>query len=547
MSGIRNYQNELQLLYDSEFIEQYELFSFDLFDTLLLRDSGNHFNLWKIRSKKFAIARTFAEIYARILRRLQGFYEVNSEQIYERIHIRWSLKSEITLEDDHLYLNLEIVEIINRLLNSKKTVVIISDTHFDAITISNWLTARGLPGLRIFTSQEFLKPKSRGLYECVRTHMGVNYSKWLHVGDNYYSDLLAPKKFGINCIYYPKLIDQIIDAGLLSRKGIKRLLRNDELGRSVLKKILIAFAEIQYINARQDLSLEYLVALLISNPIAQSMANEIGKSIIDKQTSSYWFSSRDGWLPFKAFSSRHPDLQIRYFCTSRKLLIDPKYSEYVQQFLNGEKTIFIFDLGWRGSTVRKLREFYPNILWVGVFLGFLGKIDNPHYQLYIGPKLQFISIWRARDFLEQIFSDLGESFEHLTENFIPIRRKTLQTNRNSPRKLIAYHADANSNLFLMELSMKEASLLLTIFSVEPNLKLIELFRNTLHDVNGKYTKLVHSSWITLFSSSPVMWPQAARLEYRHLGPAEDFIFRLSCLLKETGMRVKSLLGRSLNS
>ena len=534
-------------LYNEDFLNKFDVISFDVFDTLLLRDTGNHLNLWKSKSRTFALARALAEVIARVTARMKHVYEVNQVQIYRIIGRKWKFEEEVALEDSHLFLNPEIAERIRELKNSGKKIILVSDTHFSSEIINSWLTSRGLPDVKIFTSQEILKPKSKGLFEFVKTNLGIDYSSWLHIGDNVHSDVAAPNILGISSIYYPKLRDQVIDSGIISKRGFAKIIRRQTLGQRTFRKFLEGFANLQLINKRSDLELENLIAILFSNSISQSIAKKVWEIGSNQKLASFWFVSRDGWLPFLSFTRMYPDAKAIYFRTSRSMMKVSNYSDYVRTIIQNDDSVLIYDLGWRGSTLKELHNIAPEVSWFGVFLGLLNKIHIPNRRLFTGTKSDFFQIWRGRDLLEVIYSEAGESYAFLGAGLEPLRRETRWSPLNETRVRIATFAELGSNLEIMALTIEQASLLLTTFVAFPNIKLINLFSKTTHDTNGVEAPLVHSSWKTLFSKNPVMWPQAARLLNPNLGLSENLVFRFLCFFKEVLFRFKSFLGRGRSS
>lgn len=535
-------RDELRLLYQLEFLDRFEVISFDIFDTLLIRDTDTHFKLWKYRSTSFACERTLAEIFARFRTRLNHVYEIKHRDIYKYMHSRWNFSDEIQLEDEHLYINPEILGVIQDLLSLNKRVILISDTHFEITTLQNWLTSRGLPCLQIITSNEFSVPKSRGLFERVKSLELIDVSGWLHIGDNEKSDYQAPRRLGLSALHYPKLRDQVIDSGVLSRKAINWMLKKGSIGNEAFVKLLCNFAAIQYQSKRESFNSLQLLGVLISAPIANSIAKQIAINHQTNNDTEYWFVSRDGWLPYLAFRNRYPERKARYFKTSRKLLGHPNYDDYVLKLIQGTNSIVLYDLGWRGSTLKRLRRSFPDVKWYGEFFELLNKVDPPINVLFRGPRQDFLNIWRARDMVELIFSDQSQSYISLDRELNPIANAIPKHRRGGARLLINKEAEVFINNNNAEMDMAVASLFLTGFVKYPTSKLVFALKDEYHEIKeNQEAPLIHSNWKCLFSANHVMWPQATILFEPKLGQLEQSIFKFMCLLKEIIQRTYGVL------
>ena len=60
--------------------------------------------------------------------------------------------------------------------------------------------------------------------------------------------------------------------------------------------------------------------------------------------------------------------RINYFKTSRKIQKLSNYRNYLDSIVGNYTTIGLFDLGWKGSTLKYLEKIYPNVSWKGYFL-----------------------------------------------------------------------------------------------------------------------------------------------------------------------------------
>lgn len=200
-------------------IENYNIISFDAFDTLLLRDLLYTTDIFKLLGK-------FAEEQMQIsgfeylraneesnLRQNTGQEEVTIDDIYNsienKLHCDCSkLKAqEITLEKEHIFLNPLIKQVFDVALQKHKKVWIISDIYFSKKVMLDILQQVHITDYdNLFLSSEIGKTKYSGnLYRYILEKEKVKPEKWLHIGDHLDSDAKMPRMLGITAFHYISL------------------------------------------------------------------------------------------------------------------------------------------------------------------------------------------------------------------------------------------------------------------------------------------------------------------------------------------------------
>ena len=191
-----------------------QVISFDVFDTLIIRPGlktpSDLFNLIHPEDPTFKSRRIEAERQARKLSPLE---DIKLETIYELLYEsprerQEAMDLEISTELSVCKANPEALKFFNTVKKAGKRVVIISDMYLSASTISTILTSCGydLTGVNVYVSSEYGKTKRSGnLFREVLKNLRVDSVEGkhvLHIGDNYISDYLMPRKCGMKGLLY---------------------------------------------------------------------------------------------------------------------------------------------------------------------------------------------------------------------------------------------------------------------------------------------------------------------------------------------------------
>lgn len=192
------------------------IYSFDVFDTCLIRKCGTHNNMLNVLSQRvfckpveecvrqeFIVARCAAEDY------VWKYNEYGKlADIYRHLDFSHPFllptneleNTEIYLEEELLVPVLSRLEQIKQLHSNGHSVIFISDMYLPENFIKRLLVSFGffIEGDSLFISSECGMTKSSGfLFEHIRKVYRIKPHKWHHFGDNIQSDYKVPKKLGI--------------------------------------------------------------------------------------------------------------------------------------------------------------------------------------------------------------------------------------------------------------------------------------------------------------------------------------------------------------
>ena len=205
-------------------LAQFDIISFDIFDTLVFRsfsDPKTVFDVWGEKNN-IQYGRKMRADSEKELRDSRQTGEVRINEIYESLAMKSGIDAnygrqlEEELEICFCRQNPYMHAVYTSLLKKGARIIITSDMYLEGHTIKQILDKCGYYGyLDIFVSSEIQKTKQSGeLYEYIINKYG-NDTSYIHVGDNLTSDIIKAKEHGFNVYHY----FNVNDIGKSSRPG----------------------------------------------------------------------------------------------------------------------------------------------------------------------------------------------------------------------------------------------------------------------------------------------------------------------------------------
>lgn len=195
-------------------------FSYDIFDTILFRKVPKSTDIFIIMEEKlrdvwdpnklgsFSNTRRKVEFWLR--RFSKG--EITIEDIYGKIREKTQLSEEIIRQIENIefeteiensFLDNRIVCEIKQKIKDGANVVLISDMYWHEEQIRGLLSEKDavFSNLPIYVSCDYGVTKKTGrLFKLVKEKENINYSSWIHTGDNRKSDGSAAEEIGIKSL-----------------------------------------------------------------------------------------------------------------------------------------------------------------------------------------------------------------------------------------------------------------------------------------------------------------------------------------------------------
>jgi|GEM_PF-5487403 len=293
-------------------IDNYDLISFDIFDTAILRDIYNPRDLFAIIERcygieRFSLIRTEAEIVALKSASMYGRKDTTLHEIYCNIHLPEKekiMEIEMDMEFDFCVPNPFIKRIIDNSISKGKKIVFTSDIYMHDADIIKILEKCGyIDYEKVYVSSSGKYCKRDGsAYNEICKDFQLDPSRIVHIGDNKYSDYKMARSMGMNAIHYKKVAE-----------------RNPMLFESK-NNIFSAIHNGIVCNSLAEPRPFFLkLGMSIVGPLYLAFINWINTETHKDRIEKIFFLSRDGYIASKAYSSFFGGA-VKYLCVSRLVI-----------------------------------------------------------------------------------------------------------------------------------------------------------------------------------------------------------------------------------
>lgn len=304
-------------------------FSFDVFDTLVKRETGSHSSLLKVLAasegldaEPFIKARQEADRRARIKNEHYTIDDIYQElQGYSVVQASRLLSAEIELEIELARPNKILIDFYKQIAESQSVIVLISDMYLPEWVVDKIVRKVGVSNFEaLFVSNRHGASKRNGkLFKLASQHVSKNLTGLVHLGDSPRRDFLMPRLVGAKSILVrrtpPKVITRprrtlVSKFGLIqSRNEIERLRES--------QKILSAFLS----NRTQfNSDIFDLFGYTALGPLLYAFTKWLSRCVLEEKHDTVVFAARDAHLIQRAFEVLNPSVSSQYAFISRKSL-----------------------------------------------------------------------------------------------------------------------------------------------------------------------------------------------------------------------------------
>lgn len=334
----------------------YDVISFDIFDTLLLRPFKKPSDLFHIIGKRLnfeGFAFSFYRIRTEVEKELReekyrriGSREITIYDIYHEIAKRTNigyeegLNEEMQAELDYCFANPYMLQVYRILKNQGKKIIATSDMYLPKEIMENLLSKCGYNELeQIYVSCDYECSKNsngRNLFDVVKKD---NLGKSIcHVGDNIVSDIDRADKEGLHTVYY-KNVHEVSD-----------ILNNVRMSE-VLKGSYLGLIECKLYNGVKDYSFFYQYGYLYGGIYVLGYMKWIDSFVKDKKIDKLLFVARDGYVYKKVYDQICGTSESAYLYWSRVALmkycvVDRNFEDFFERVVkvkasNSKETVTI--------------------------------------------------------------------------------------------------------------------------------------------------------------------------------------------------------------
>lgn len=321
-----NYADDLTADQIIRAVKGYDVISFDIFDTLIKRAVLEPEEVFEIVANKFnennglAIscgeyrqARRKAEELAR---KVTDKNDVTLDDIFEQLDSEYKSYAdelkELEKETEALvcYANPVMKKVYDWCIREEKIIITISDMYLPQSVIDRILKDNGYARIDATWVSGVVDCCKRNLsiYNYALDKLGIDKKEMVHIGDNYVTDYLAPKKIGIKTVHIAKYPSRVIYAN--TGKCDRRI-------RTDYKRLLKLLDN--YENPDWDDYTKY--GFEVVGPVVYGLCELIHKK---KETDEKaFFLARDGYIIKKVYDYLYPKENTTYLYVSRRALHVP--------------------------------------------------------------------------------------------------------------------------------------------------------------------------------------------------------------------------------
>ncbi len=316
---------------------QYDVISFDIFNTLLMRKvvepSDIFIKLGQEMSQLEMLPEGIDPVHFSILRmeveksqKKSKNKDVSIYDIYRAFSdifsfdIEKTVELELEMEKRNTYLNPILYDLIKKLHVEGKRIILISDMYFSQKQIEQLLDYAGMDLSlveEIFVSSDWDVNKRDGrLFERVRDEKKLDVKRWIHIGDDFVADVLGSERAFIHPYRY-NIFQKIPLAIKFEKNGFGG-------GIPSLYSLRLIMNERINVSDKKD-NFWYKQGALIWGPVLTAYGEYVLSMAQKNAVSQIYFMMREGVLLRKvvneAQKNRNTDFLLSYLYVSRSTTI----------------------------------------------------------------------------------------------------------------------------------------------------------------------------------------------------------------------------------
>lgn len=324
----------------------YDVISFDIFDTLILRNVSDPKDVFSFLATEYSLL-DFAKIRIECESNLRkkkseqyGNREITINDIYNEVYKFTSIDPKIgirnELEEEKIwcYANPYMKIIYDTLIQNNKKIIITSDMYLPHDLMTELLESCGYTGYdKLFVSCDYeCSKRDLGLYEYIKENYLEDDETIIHIGDNYESDYLNSKKIGWDAYHYPQC------------KEIGKPL--DKIGMSYMigsyySSIVNNFLYNGINEGYPYNQMPYFYGYMYGGFFILGYVIWIHKKAIEEKLDKIIFLARDGYILKKVYDMLYDDIPSEYALWSRhasmKTSLKTNLKAYIWQFVTRRK------------------------------------------------------------------------------------------------------------------------------------------------------------------------------------------------------------------
>jgi len=292
----------------------YDVISFDIFDTLILRNVNCPTDLFQLVGdqvgiENFKTYRMEINIFD-IYKVLSKYIKMDQEKI---------MKVEFEVEKEFCMANPYFLQIFEELKQKKKKIIIVSDMYWPKEYLMKLLEHCGYHSYtELFVSCEYEENKGSGQLQKIAVQkIGKKYT-YIHIGDNYLSDIEGSKKNGWGTYYYPKC------SSMSNYKTIKN---------SVTSSINKAIVDNYFYHAIDSYDSFFKYGFQYGGFLVCGFCEWLNTFAKQNNIDKFLFLARDMKVVHQVYQKFYNQVENEYLVISRSAALELNFDEMPEEFI----------------------------------------------------------------------------------------------------------------------------------------------------------------------------------------------------------------------
>lgn len=450
-TGMNPYQDfgyyERNAMELQEKLRGYDVISFDIYDTLVMRRTLEPMDIFDIVQARLKEQGLPFEGFKALRREAELLSEgKNIYVIYEwlqeltGINDTWKkriLEQELECEREFTVPRKSMVEIFNSALDAGKRVYLVSDMYLTTDILTLILQDCGIKGYKkLFLSCEYGISKEGGLFQRLREEIGD--CSCIHIGDNMEADERPARSLGMDTYGVRSAYDMLRNSNLRYISGFLNSMNDKNLTGLIISHIFNDPFALYHTSGILELSSLAQVGMVLLAPVAVLYMVLLADKLRRETYDGVLFVARDQYffarLYDRLFKPIFCQVPFYYICSSRKLSLRSgssqvtrdNYKEYLTHLgIDLNKKYLLCELDGKGTS-----HFYLNRLFgqeLDSFYLVRQHYKDNEYQVRSEAvydtwraDLEYNSMNRNTVLLESIFSSPCPSVEDMSEGGKPL-------------------------------------------------------------------------------------------------------------------------------
>lgn len=383
-----------------ECLSEYDVISFDVFDTLVLRNVERPEEVFEVVGNKLGIE-GFSHVRKSIEQSLSNKSNYTIQDIYFELERQKGIPKEYFLQEFEIEKKLcrenpYIKKLYKLAVELGKKVIIVSDMYWPKEYLKEILTNCGYTETEdIYVSCDFKMSKKDGtLFEFISKKEYVN-KRILHIGDNYDSDIVQAKRNGIKAKQYMSVYAQ-------GRKYRHNRFDKQPLGQSIAHAVI----NNEIHNGICEMDPYEQFGYIYGGPVVAGYCKYINQKVKDKNIDKLLFVARDANVIYKAYKKFYAQCESEYVYASRNAVAQLAFERYPDYFI--EKVLQL-----RFVDAKKERNI-ANVLEEAGLSCLFDKLQEVHLTkdaVFTQEELQkiIVLIYQHKDLIADAFAPVREA------------------------------------------------------------------------------------------------------------------------------------------